>query len=113
MHEMSICEGIMAIIEQQAKSENYREVKKIFLEIGQFSGIELEALHFSFGVVANGTCAENAKLEIKQTNAEAWCMPCAKAVTVSQRYDACPNCGSYQLQVTGGDELKILELEVN
>ncbi|MCG7980654.1 MAG: hydrogenase maturation nickel metallochaperone HypA, partial [Candidatus Thiodiazotropha endolucinida] len=28
------------------------------------------------------------------------------------RYEACPECGSYQLQVTGGDEMRIKELEV-
>ena len=39
-------------------------------------------------------------------------MPCGCTVHVSQRFDACPNCGSFQLQVTGGDELKVKELEV-
>jgi hydrogenase nickel incorporation protein HypA/HybF len=33
-------------------------------------------------------------------------------VRVAQRFDACPDCGGYQLQVTGGDELRIKELEV-
>ncbi|WP_419590905.1 hydrogenase/urease maturation nickel metallochaperone HypA [Thiolapillus sp.] len=39
-------------------------------------------------------------------------MQCAKNVTVKQRFDECPECGSYQLQVTGGEEVKIKELGV-
>jgi hydrogenase nickel incorporation protein HypA/HybF len=31
---------------------------------------------------------------------------------VSTRHDACPRCGSFQLQVTGGTELRVKELEV-
>ena len=113
MHEMAICESIIQIVEDQAVKQNYDRVKAIWLEVGQFSGVELEALRFSFDVVTRGTCAENAKLEIVEKSADAWCMPCAKSVTVKQRFDTCPDCGSGQLQVTGGDELKIKELEVN
>jgi hydrogenase nickel incorporation protein HypA/HybF len=40
-------------------------------------------------------------------------MPCSESVKIKQRYDACPNCESYQLQVSSGDEMKIKELEVN
>ncbi len=113
MHEMSICESILQVVEAQATRQDYSEVKTIWLEVGQFSGVELEALHFSFDVVTRGTCAQNAKLEIIETKAQAWCLPCAKSVDVKERFDACPHCGSYQLQVTGGDALRIKELEVN
>jgi hydrogenase nickel incorporation protein HypA/HybF len=34
-------------------------------------------------------------------------------VTVRQRGDACPACGSYQLQVTGGMELRVLDMRVS
>jgi hydrogenase nickel incorporation protein HypA/HybF len=57
--------------------------------------------------------ADEAVLEIIETMGEAWCMSCSKTIAVTQRFDACPDCGSYQLQVTGGNELRIKELEVN
>lgn len=113
MHEMAICESILQIVEEQATEHKYDRVKMICLEVGQFSGVELEALRFSFDVVTRGSCAENAKLEIVETRAEVWCLPCAKNVLVEKRFDTCPNCGSGQLQITGGDELRIKELEVN
>ena len=113
MHEMSICEGLLQIVEDQAVAKNFSEVLKIRLEIGPLAGVELEALKFSYDVVRRGTIAEKSELEIIMLPVNAWCMPCAKVVDVKQRFDACPDCGSYQVEVTGGDELRIKNMEVN
>ena len=113
MHEMSICEGILQVLEQQAGSQGYSRVKTVWLEIGGLAGVEVEALRFGFDVVMKGSLAENARLEIIDIPGEAWCMRCSKAVAVKQRFDACPYCQGHQLQVTDGEQLKIKELEVD
>ncbi len=109
---MSLCEGILQVLEDNAKSQDFKTVKTVWLEIGALSGVEIEAMKFAFDAVTRGTLAEQAKLEIINKPGLAWCMKCAKNVEVTQRYDECPDCGSYQLQVVGGDEMKIKELEV-
>jgi len=112
MHEMSLCEGVLQVLEQNARTQGYARVKTVWLEIGALSGVGPEAMQFSFDVVVKDTLADGAALEIVETPAEAWCMQCARTVIVKQRFDACPDCGSYQLQVTAGDEMRIRELEV-
>ncbi|TGD74331.1 hydrogenase maturation nickel metallochaperone HypA [Mangrovimicrobium sediminis] len=112
MHEMSLCEGILQVLESNAASQGYRRVKTVWLEIGQLAGVEQAALRFCFDAVTRGTVADSAALEIIDVPAQAWCMPCARQVNIEQRFDACPDCGSYQLQVSGGEEMKIKELEV-
>lgn len=112
MHEMSLCEGVLQILEESSISQGYLRVKKVWLEIGDLSGVEVEAMRFSFDAVMRGTLAEGALLEIIRSPGEAWCMACAKRVAVKQRFDQCPECGGYQLQVTGGDQMRIKELEV-
>jgi len=112
MHEMSLCEGILQVLEDNAKTQHFSKVKTVWLEIGTLSGVEVEAMLFCFDAVSRGTLAQHARLEIMHTPGLAWCMKCAKNVTVMQRFDECPQCGSYQLQVVGGDEMKIKELEV-
>ncbi len=112
MHEMSLCEGVLQVLQDNARSQGYQRVKTVWLEIGGLAGVELDAMRFSFDAVTRGTLAERAKLEIIEVPGEAWCMQCATTVAVQQRFDACPDCGSYQLQVTGGEEMKIKELEV-
>jgi hydrogenase nickel incorporation protein HypA/HybF len=112
MHEMSLCEGVLRILEESALSQGFSRVKTVCLEIGALSGVEKQAMRFGFDVVMKQTLAEGATLEIIDIPGEAWCMPCAKKVQVSARFEACPECGSYQLQVTGGDEMRVKELEV-
>ncbi len=113
MHELSICESIVQIMEDQAVAENFRTVNAVRLEIGPLAGVELEALKFSFDVVTRGTLAEGCRLDVIETEAQAWCMPCAESVVIEARYDACPKCGGYRLQVTAGEELRIKDMEVN
>ena len=112
MHELSLCEGVLQVLEDTARSQGFERVNVVWLEIGALAGVELEAMRFSFDVVKKGTLAENARLEILRIPGRAWCLPCAKNVEIGQRFDACPHCGSYQLQATGGEELRVKELEV-
>lgn len=112
MHELSLCEGVLQALQDNAKTQGYERVMTVWLEIGALSGVEVEAMRFSFDVVTRGSLADRARLEIIDVPGEAWCMQCSKTVLVQQRFDACPDCGSYQLQVTGGEDMKIKELEV-
>jgi hydrogenase nickel incorporation protein HypA/HybF len=112
MHELSLCESILQVLEQQATVQQYTKVRIVWLEIGVLSGVEPEAMRFSFDVVTIGSLADQAKLEIIEVPGQAWCMACACNVVVEQLYDFCPKCGSHQLQVNNGDQMRIKEIEV-
>lgn len=112
MHEMSLCEGVLQVLEESAKSQGFQKVKTVWLEIGALSGVEISAMRFGFDVVMKNSLAEDAVLEIIEHPGQAWCMPCGGNVAINQRFDPCPECGSFQLQVTGGDQMRIKELEV-
>jgi hydrogenase nickel incorporation protein HypA/HybF len=113
MHEMAISESIVQIIEEQAITQKFNEVKTVWLEIGRFAGIEIDALRFTFDAVSRNTVADGSSLEIIDIPGVAWCLECGKNVDIRQRFDPCPDCGGFQLQVSGGDEMRIKELEVN
>ncbi|HBR96428.1 MAG TPA: hydrogenase maturation nickel metallochaperone HypA [Gammaproteobacteria bacterium] len=113
MHEMSLCEGILQILQDNAKTQNYTRVHRVRVEVGQFATIEKDALHFCFEVVCRNTLAEGAALDICTAAANTWCMACGKAVVIEDRFSPCPDCGSYQLQTDGGDDIRIKDLEVN
>ena len=42
MHEMSLCEGVLQILEEHAKSQGFTRVKTVWLEIGCLAGVELD-----------------------------------------------------------------------
>lgn len=112
MHEMSLCESVLAIIDRTAQRQGFRRVTAVWLEIGALSGVEPEALRFCFDAVTQGSLAEGARLEIIDAPGEAWCASCECNVTVSQWYDACPRCGRHTLSFVSGDQMRIKELEV-
>jgi len=112
MHEMSLAEGIIQIIEDNARRSDATAVKAVWLEIGRLSSVEPEALRFCFDVVVKDTLADGARLEIIDVPGSAWCMQCSQTVAVEARYDPCPVCGGFQLQVTGGTEMRVKELEI-
>ena len=113
MHEMSIAEGVIQLLEEQAAAQGYSRVRTVWLEIGPLAAVETEALRFCFEAVTRGSLAEGARLEIVEVPGIAWCLGCSRSVPVRQRYDACPHCGSHHLQITQGDELRVKELEVD
>jgi len=112
MHEMSLCESILEIIEQQAQQQQYQKVKTVWLEIGALSSVEPEAMRFCFDAVMQTPLVTGAKLEIVHIQGVARCLQCNKNVVIEQRYDACPRCGNFPLQINAGEEMRIKELEV-
>ena len=112
MHEMSLAEGVLQVIEDAARAQDFSRVTAVWLEIGELSGVEVEAMKFCFDAVVRDSIAEGARLEIIATAGSAWCMKCSKTVPMQELFGECPECGSHQMQVNGGTEMRVKELEV-
>ena len=112
MHEMSLAEGVLQLIEDASRLQSFARVSTVWLEIGQLAGVEVEAMRFCFDAVTRGSMAEGAQLEVIATPGSGWCMQCSATVALSEVFGACPRCGTHQVQVTGGTEMRVKELEV-
>lgn len=51
MHEMSLCEGVIQVLEDSAKTQGFTRIKTVWLEIGALAGVEIEAMRFSFEAI--------------------------------------------------------------
>lgn len=112
MHELSLCQNMLKVIEEQSVTQPFRRVKTVWLEVGALAGVEIEALKFGFDVAMKGSMAEGAQLEIISVAAEGVCDQCGEQVKMQQRFDACPSCGSLSVKLLAGDGLRVKELEV-
>jgi hydrogenase nickel incorporation protein HypA/HybF len=112
MHEMSLAESVREIVEETARANGAKRVMAVRLEIGKLAQVEIEAMRFAFEVVQRGSLADAARLDIVEIDGSAWCMPCSEPVVIAQRGDPCPRCGSHQLQVTGGDRMRVMDIEI-
>jgi hydrogenase nickel incorporation protein HypA/HybF len=109
---MALAEGVREIVDSIARDHGARRVAVVRLEIGRLAQVEVEAMRFAFEVVKRGSLADGARLDIVEADGTAWCLPCAQPVPLAARGDACPRCGSHQLQVTGGDRMRVQDIEI-
>lgn len=111
MHEMTLAEEVLQIVEDAARREGFRRVHALWLEIGKLSSVEPEALRFCFEAVARDSVAAGARVEIVATAGAAWCYDCAAPVALAALDDACPLCGRHRFRVTGGAQMRVRQLE--
>jgi len=112
MHELSLADEIVRMVEAAAVREHFKRVATLRLEAGALAGVEVPALRFALNAIVPGTCLEGAQIYIDQPPGRAWCVRCGAEVTITSRADPCPRCDGYPVQVTGGSELRVLDLVV-
>ena len=112
MHEMSLAEGILQLVEDTARRESALRVKRVVVEIGQLAAVDRDALDFCFDAVVRGSMADGALLDVDVIPGSGWCATCAKTVALDERFAPCPSCGSVPLQPTSGTEMRVREIEI-
>jgi hydrogenase nickel incorporation protein HypA/HybF len=108
MHELSIAQ---AVVEACAERAAGSLVVRVRLEIGVLSGVLPEAVRFSFDVCARDTVLHGAALEIIERPGRALCRDCGGEVELAGLVGRC-GCGSIDLRIIAGEELKIREMEL-
>ncbi|ATE62828.1 hydrogenase maturation nickel metallochaperone HypA [Thauera sinica] len=112
MHELSLAESAVGLIEDAARRERFTRVRVVRMEIGALSCVEAEALRFAFESASLGTCAEGARLDIVAVPGEGECAACGIRAAMETLYDLCPRCESRPLRVLRGTELRVRDLDV-
>jgi hydrogenase nickel incorporation protein HypA/HybF len=112
MHEMALAESVREIAEDVSREHGGASVRLLRLDVGRLAAVEIEALRFGLDVALRGSVAEGAAVEIRSLPGQAWCFGCRRSVELGSLVDACPHCGGTQLQVTGGTEMRVAEVEL-
>jgi hydrogenase nickel incorporation protein HypA/HybF len=113
MHELSLAQSIVEIVQDQAQRDGFARVRSIRLSIGALAHVDPRALAFGFDVVARGTVADGATLTIDRPGGRAFCMVCRANVAIGAHGDPCPACAGHQWVLVDGDEMRVVDLEVD
>jgi hydrogenase nickel incorporation protein HypA/HybF len=82
--------------------------------VGKAAGILPDALLFAFDVAKAGTLASQAELIIEYVLLGGFCHECGAKFESEERYIYyCPDCKSNAIKITRGDEMEIIDMEVN
>jgi len=109
MHEMSLAQGILQVVLDAAKDE---KVRKISLQVGRLQMVVPESLRFSFKLMAEGTAAAEANLEIEEIPTSLRCGHCGADVELDLPPFSCGKCGASDIEIVSGDEVLIDSVEV-
>lgn len=113
MHELSLAEDMLTMIQQRAETQQFKTVSKVWLEVGSLSHVEADAMSFCFDAVMAGTLAAGAQLEIIHIQAKGQCRQCLYTSVVEHLYDPCPQCGEFGVDIVQGDQVRIKSLAVH
>lgn len=111
MHEVSIMEGALSIVENVAIENNFKKVINITLMIGELSGVMDESLIFAFRCLSKDTVAEDAEIKIEKVKATAMCEICNIVFPIDHFNKLCPNCNNFSSLILTGYELYINSVE--
>ena len=112
MHEVSLMENVIAMVDDQWRANPFSRLRVIRLELGALGPADSDCLRFCFDAVARGTIAEGAKLDIVIIAAQARCPACHRISALEDRFDPCPLCANPERQIINGNGLRLAELEV-
>ncbi len=113
MHEVGLMQDTLIIALRHATQEGARRVHRLTMRVGPLSGAVPEALEFAFDVLARGTMAEGARLEIERVPIVCYCPSCAQEFTADDFLCECPHCHAPSVEVRHGRELELASLEVS
>ena len=108
MHELAIAEGVVDTVTQRLPGAR---ITSVHLEIGALSGVVTDSIRFCFDLATEGTGLEGAALEITEPPARCRCRSCGTEFQPDLPFVLCP-CGSADVAVLRGAELKILSVQV-
>ena len=112
MHELSVCQALLAQVTEIATARGVSTVARIIVEIGPLSGVEPALLASAFEIVRAGSCAANATLLIETMAVTISCMSCGAESQTRPNRLLCAACGGYRTRVVGGDELRLRRVEL-
>jgi hydrogenase nickel incorporation protein HypA/HybF len=109
MHEMAITQSVVDAVCEHAAGRRVHSVK---LEVGALCAVVPDSMQFCFELATAGTVADGAHLDMNIQAGAAHCRTCGHGFELPDLILLCP-CGSADVEVVAGRDLKILSMEVS
>ncbi len=114
MHETSIAAGLLSSLSELAEREKAKKVTKVRVRIGKLSGIVVDSFVFAFDALKEQfRLLKNAELIVEEVPTKYRCIDCGKEFeTESIYFPECPECKGFNLKLISGEELEVVDVEL-
>lgn len=112
MHEISIAQNLLDLIDETVKKHNGKAVSRVTIKIGKLSSVEPPLLQTAFDALKGKTVAENANLIIHIQEIVAICNTCNRVFTLNGFDLQCPQCKSSDIDIVEGRDMVLESLDI-
>jgi hydrogenase nickel incorporation protein HypA/HybF len=113
MHELGLTRHLVEIAEGAARANGAKQVLSVKVAIGALAGVVPEAVEFCFEACSRGTLLEGSRLEVVFIPGRGRCYDCHVESGLDSYTVACPSCGGFSLERLQGEELRVIEVEID
>jgi hydrogenase nickel incorporation protein HypA/HybF len=113
MHEFSIALNIVEIAIDTARANDAEAVNEVEIDVGDVSGVIYEALELALQSAVKGTILEKSRFRLNRIRARAICNACRHDFEPGDFLTVCTNCGSSDIRIVRGKELKVRSINID
>ncbi len=112
MHELSIAMNIIDIVEAEKAKNNAEKIQSIELEVGNLSGVVMEALKFAFDEALKSSSFNDAKIIYQEVKGIAECSACGHRFKTEDYVTPCPECMHPYSDIIQGKDMRIKSIVI-
>ena len=113
MDEHELASQVLAILDEAAYRNSATRISTVHLAVGGRRVLDLDRLQAVFASAARGTVAEGAQLAVKVLPVRHHCQNCGVNFEATSAECPCPECGHPHTEMSGGEELRLVDMELD
>ncbi|RLA81598.1 MAG: hydrogenase maturation nickel metallochaperone HypA [Epsilonproteobacteria bacterium] len=112
MHEYSIVQSLIESSQEYVKENDATKVTKMVVKIGVLSGVEPDLLKVAFDTFKEDTPCEECEIILNIQKIKILCSSCKKESILEKNEFKCPYCDTCEIKVLDGEEMYLMQLEL-
>jgi hydrogenase nickel incorporation protein HypA/HybF len=110
MHEYSVVSSLIASAEARAREHGALAIHRLWVRIGELSGVDPDLLVSAFELARLGTFCADAALDVERIPVAWACRACGTAIELGEAL-RCGVCGA-PARLVAGDEIVLARMEL-
>ena len=112
MHEYSIVQSLIESCEDHVKQNDATKVTKVVVKIGVMSGVEPHLLSEAFNLFKEGSVCHGCEFIMNIQKVKIECRACQQVNELQKNEYHCPDCKSVDVSVIDGEDMFLMQLEL-